>query len=41
VMPLKGWVDALAGAGMNLLLVEYLREVNDDAGVLLFTKLLM
>lgn len=41
VMPLKGWLDARAGAGMNQLLLEYLREVNDGAEVWLFPKLLI
>ncbi|KAI8946246.1 hypothetical protein F4801DRAFT_77015 [Xylaria longipes] len=39
VMTFGMWVDALARAGMNPFLVKYLNEVNDDAGLLLFPKL--
>ncbi|KAI1746954.1 hypothetical protein F4782DRAFT_552866 [Xylaria castorea] len=39
VMAFSMWVDALAKGGMNLFLVKYLHEVNNDVGLLLFPKL--
>ncbi|GAW25367.1 putative acyl transferase acyl hydrolase lysophospholipase [Rosellinia necatrix] len=40
VMSFQGWVDALARAGMNPFLVQYLKGVDGDGGVWLFPKLL-